>query len=867
MILLFLSVWAIVIALNEVLFAAQPFTLASVAEALPHTLMFSVVLSAAVYLAKKKIIDAIEKGRPIDKRFVAELTPQVGHELNNMRRKLEHMDQSKGRVRAAQNQVRRNATAQKHSVANRKGSTYVPDPRYLPKRNAAQKNRRNYSSSAISSAAAAELSRAGRYSRNNSPLDDPKLKAAQEGLAALDAMNNAVDDLVNDDLQNLAAQSQGQAGQGQNNTQAAPRGMGKLASFFGHHDNNANAVDDMDDEEELTEAERAHEAELARRRATKNAAAFAKAHEQMRNKTHHDMAKSADGSTDEEAAANSRSSQDMAARRAQLAKERELQKERRLAQIAALSEVSQEDKAKNAAAAQAEAQNKKMREKAMKEAQAQAKIVAAHEFEKLKSNLNPFAKKEEVKGKTSKLTDQARAKAAAEQAAAEQAVAAAAAQAEAQVMAKAKAKAQAEAALMAQRSAEAKERNRMNLEVLQGEAKRAVVNAANAAQGGGSNGSVSQPGFVDQLEIPKAGGNSKLDTSSLKKAQGPKRGGGLDTSALKKATLPKVNAGAGSSSSITSAVAAAASGALAGTKMLKTKGTDAAAANSVLGRAGNLGVNSPQAQGHVSSAAAGAAMSTTIENDATIARGKAQALGLAQFQANARARALARAQTPKATAQAQFAAAASGRAMTSGPTTADSSTAPKKVRAVGNASTIGMNNARGGLPTKNMSGQDAPIRKVVSTSLKPQVGPNYDSLPKVRPSDPLANIQTAPKLKGKGTGVSQKNREQLLRREPNFVNAAAAAASSGVVGTTSANTAPLVSDNAAVNAATDMIHAQAQASAYSQVQHPRADQSSINTSDSKGEPLDRFNKANAARESNHRTRARPSDRLRTDQQA
>lgn len=95
MILLFMSVWAIVIALNEVLFSAQPFSLASIAAALPHTVMFTVVLSAAVVLAKIKILDAIKKGRPIDKRFVAELTPQVGHELNNMRKKLESMDGKK----------------------------------------------------------------------------------------------------------------------------------------------------------------------------------------------------------------------------------------------------------------------------------------------------------------------------------------------------------------------------------------------------------------------------------------------------------------------------------------------------------------------------------------------------------------------------------------------------------------------------------------------------------------------------------------------------------------------------------------------------------------------------------------------------
>ena len=61
MILLFLVVWAIVIALNEVLFSAQPFTLTSLADTMPSTLVLSVFLSAAVYLAKKKIIAFLEE--------------------------------------------------------------------------------------------------------------------------------------------------------------------------------------------------------------------------------------------------------------------------------------------------------------------------------------------------------------------------------------------------------------------------------------------------------------------------------------------------------------------------------------------------------------------------------------------------------------------------------------------------------------------------------------------------------------------------------------------------------------------------------------------------------------------------------------
>ena len=121
MILLFLSVWAIIIALNEVLFAAQPFSMISIAAALPHTLMFSVVLSAAVYVAKKKILDAIDKGQPIDKRFVADLTPEVGHELNAMRKKLSRMDEQQLRGQSARAQALARARARSRAQG-RKGN-------------------------------------------------------------------------------------------------------------------------------------------------------------------------------------------------------------------------------------------------------------------------------------------------------------------------------------------------------------------------------------------------------------------------------------------------------------------------------------------------------------------------------------------------------------------------------------------------------------------------------------------------------------------------------------------------------------------------------------------------------------------------
>lgn len=95
MILLFFSVWAIAIALNEILFSANPFTVHSIISAIPQTLIFSSMLSAAVYLAKNKIMEALHKGRPIDKKFVAEITPEVGHELNKMRQEVADYEQDK----------------------------------------------------------------------------------------------------------------------------------------------------------------------------------------------------------------------------------------------------------------------------------------------------------------------------------------------------------------------------------------------------------------------------------------------------------------------------------------------------------------------------------------------------------------------------------------------------------------------------------------------------------------------------------------------------------------------------------------------------------------------------------------------------
>ena len=132
-----------------------------------------------------------------------------------------------------------------------------------------------------------------------------------------------------------------------------------------------------------------------------------------------------------------------------------------------------------------------------------------------------------------------------------------------------------------------------------------------------------------------------------------------------------------------------------------------------------------------------------------------------------------------------------------------------------------MNNARAGLPTQMISSDEAPVRQVISTSLKPQVGPHSDNLPKVRPSDPISDLQLAPKIRARSKSNINRNRDKLLQRGPNFINAAATAAAKGTVGSTS--NAALSSRNAATNAQTDKIHAQNQANTY-QMQQEAADQ-------------------------------------------
>ena len=311
----------------------------------------------------------------------------------------------------------------------------------------------------------------------------------------------------------------------------------------------------------------------------------------------------------------------------------------------------------------------------------------------------------------------------------------------------------------------------------------------------------------------------------MQRTRKPKQGAGLDTSALKKAKLsPAINANMQrSAATFKPQQVDVGGGSGAGGRMLSTSAKDhAGAGNSMLQRTGEVGVNQPQ-QGSsgMSVRDTAAAMSTTLSNDSSLERGKTKRLELADYQANARARALARAQAPKATHGWQ------GNAPTAKKHRADTtaSSARKHTSAeqgrVGTASTLGMNNARAGLPTQMISSDEAPVRQVISTSLKPQVGPHSDNLPKVRPSDPISDLQLAPKIRARAKSNINRNRDKLLQRGPNFINAAATAAAKGTVGSTS--NAALSSRNAATNAQTDKIHAQNQANTY-QMQQEAADQ-------------------------------------------
>ena len=762
MILLFLVVWAIVIALNEVLFSAQPFTLTSLADTMPSTLVLSVFLSAAVYLAKKKIIDALKKGQPIDKRFVAELTPQVGHELNNVRRQMEGTDTEDAISYENQGNVRRST-----SKSRRKVNPYT----------AAVEAARTPHNKARREAYQRAYGDRGRHN-----LDDPNLKRAQEGLEALDA-------------------------------------LGSLS-------------EDSGAEVPLTPRRRS-DANRERSSNTYGMSAHMKAVEKAASG--HSAATQHPFSSTGASVKGPRvtSGPTMAERKAQIEQNKEQLKQRRREQIEALSTVSQEDKAKAAVEQKNAAAQKKQRQKERQEQEAKAKAQAHKEFKQLKESLNPFAKKDAVKsklGEKSKAAEQAAMQAASEQARA---------QAEAQLKQSQAAAKQSQKVVRETRTAAPRKKpsdllqskqasspaeraaQQQNLERLQQEAKR-NVSSQHVPMGADDEARV--PDYVDSLEIPGKG-NSQLDTSGLQRTRKPKQGAGLDTSALKKAKLsPAINANMQrSAATFKPQQVDVGGGSGAGGRMLSTSAKDhAGAGNSMLQRTGEVGVNQPQ-QGSsgMSVRDTAAAMSTTLSNDSSLERGKTKRLELADYQANARARALARAQAPKATHGWQ------GNAPTAKKHRADTtaSSARKHTSAeqgrVGTASTLGMNNARAGLPTQMISSDEAPVRQVISTSLKPQVGPHSDNLPKVRPSDPISDLQLAPKIRARAKSNINRNRDKLLQRGPNFINAAATAAAKGTVGSTS--NAALSSRNAATNAQTDKIHAQNQANTY-QMQQEAADQ-------------------------------------------
>lgn len=763
MVLLFLAVWAIVIALNEVLFSAQPFTLTSVADAMPSTLMLSVFLSAAVYLAKKKIIDALHKGRSIDKRFVAELTPQVGHELNNVRRQME------GEVKDKDNTYKPNKVRRSTTTTRRKINPYTAaveaarTPHNRARREAYQ---RSY----------------GERTRHN--LDAPELKKAQEGLEALDA-------------------------------------LGALNTDSGAD------VPMMTHTKSMSKTDKLRESKAKALRASKESSS---SNSSFTSST----ASSAAPSSSSTASAAARSANamgkrslgpSMAERKAQIEQSKEQQKQRRREQIEALSTLSQEDKAKaQSLQKNAEAQ-KKQRQKERQEQEAKAKAQAHQEFNQLKESLNPFAKKDAVRSKLGEKT-----KNNAQEQGSESKDA---------TIAQSKSKSGDDKTILNTRTAKgeayreeqntgtisapmnARERAQMqrNLEQLQQEARDTLGNNAFSASGNDNQ----VPDFVDKLEIPSKG-NSQLDVSSLQRSPRPKQGAGLDTSALKKVTLsPAASANMQHAaapfkpqqvSGLSSNEQGAGSRAGVGGRMLKTTRLDhLGAGNSMLKRSGELGVSTPKQGGSGMSAYDNAAaMSTALNNDATMERGPVKSQSLSEFQANARARALARAQSPKA-GHSWAGAKKVKKPNLRGTASADATRAESTQR-VGSASTLGLNNARSGLPTQIIPSDEAPVRKVVTTSMKLQVGPHSDNLPKVRPSDVIADLQLSPKIKARASGNIKRNREKLLKPGPNFINAAATAAAKGTVGSTSHQmTKPQGHSGQGEN-----IHAQNQADTYHKMQ-------------------------------------------------
>ena len=792
MILLFLSVWAIIIALNEVLFAAQPFSMISIAAALPHTLMFSVVLSAAVYVAKKKILDAIDKGQPIDKRFVADLTPEVGHELNAMRKKLSRMDeqQLRGQSARAQALARSRARSRAQGRKGNKKGKLTPQEIAQANRERLAQNRDTYGH--LYQTAQAKLRQ-----------DELKKQRARQKAHAKAVQSK--------EARARAALKSGQVAVAAARKAAPAQDSGSsfLSGLFGHNDPN-----------DFVKQAHAQHLEQSQERAQS---------QQGKIKAKVDKL-----------AAAQKTAPSAPPSAAQKRAQEEQARARRQAKIEALGAISSEDKIR---------QEQELKERKAKEAAAakakQAKAVQEQaQLQQLKQSLDPNASRAEVKAQTQKIKEQGSAakaaaekaaaeKRAAEQKAAEQKAAAekAAQQAAAQKAAQSKAQREADTAAFMQGANAAVQQSAKrvsDLERLQAQAQ----HMQSAGAQGAPKGQAASVGYMDQLIIPKS---DNVDASGLKKHQGPKLGAGLDTSALKRVgeiqdsspstfNPPQLVKESVQGSGVSSAGGARFLNSNSTRSAMKVEGSSSGAAAA------------PNAK------MAGAAFGTTLQNDATIERGKANTLDFASYQANARERALGRAQTPKATAQAQHIAAATNRSVTGmNMNTQTQAPAGGKLTAPGNREAFKAQMQRPGLASTHL-GDNGPLRQVVAGT-KPVVGPARDTLPKVLPSPGIESIQTAPKLRAKRVINATNNakndehfqkvqkRDDMYKRELNFVDEA-----------------PSKEKMEALAAQTDKLHAQDHADAYSKVQETTA------KSQVQGEH--HFKRA----------RARPSDKLRADEQ-
>ena len=805
MILLFLSVWAIIIALNEVLFAAQPFSMISIAAALPHTLMFSVVLSAAVYVAKKKILDAIDKGQPIDKRFVADLTPEVGHELNAMRKKLSRMDEQQLRGQSARAQALARARARSRAQGrkgNKKGKLTPQEIEQANRERLAQ-NRDTYGH--LYQTAQAKLR------QDELKKQRARQKAHAKAVQSKEARARAA--LKSGQVAVAAARKA---------AQAQDSGSSFLSGIFGQSDPNDFVKQAHAQHLEQSQARAQSQQGKIKAKVDKLAAA---------QKT----APSAPPSA--------------AATAAQKRAQEEQARARRQAKIEALGAISSEDKIRQ----EQELKERKAKEVAAAKAKQAKAVQEQAQLQQLKHSLDPNASRAEVKAQTQKIKEQgSAAKAAAEKKAAEQKAAAekAAAEKRAAEQKAAEQKAAAEAAAAAaQKAAQSKAQREADTAAFMQGANAAVQQSAKSVsdlerlqaqaqhmQGAGAQGAPKGPaasvGYMDQLIIPKS---DNVDASGLKKHQGPKRGAGLDTSALKRVgeiqdsspstfNPPQLVKESVQGSGVSSAGGARFLNSNSTRSAMKVEGSSSGAATA------------PNAK------MAGAAFGTTLQNDATIERGKANTLDFASYQANARERALGRAQTPKATAQAQHMAAATHRSVTGmNMNTQTQAPAGGKLTAPGNRAAFTAQMQRPGLASTHL-GDNGPLRQVVAGT-KPVVGPARDTLPKVLPSPGIESIQTAPKLRAKRVINATNNakneehfqkvqkRDDMYKRELNFVDEA-----------------PSKEKMEALAAQTDKLHAQDHADAYSKVQET--------TAKSQGQGEHHFKRA----------RARPSDKLRADEQ-